>query len=179
MHAIHRRDLDPDTDLDPKWEKMLYPKHCLEMKQLTDPHHIEKVVCCSRFTTSWTPNFGLRLYVWCSCRSVFIFCRVDRVDSAEGGREAGADSARQVCQPGDAGPAHRQRQGPRCLCHSGQATPSSLTCIPFVSPLLFDFSLLFLHLLVTGISLFTPALSPPAPLQDRFRTTVLFPLSYP
>ncbi len=65
------------------------------------------------------------------------FCRVDRVDSAEGGREAGADSARQVCQPGDPGPAHRQRQGPRCLCHSGQATPSSLTCTIF---------LLYLHL---------------------------------
>jgi hypothetical protein len=95
--------------------------------------------CCSGFTTSWTPNFGLRLFVRCSCRSVFVFCRVDRVDSAEGGREARADSARQVCQPGDTGPAHRQRQGTRCLCHSGQATPSSLTDFFCISTLL-DFS---------------------------------------
>jgi hypothetical protein len=92
------------------------------------------------------------------------FCRVDRVDSAEGGREARADSARQVCQPGDTGPAHRQRQGTRCLRHSGQATPSSglLTDFFCISTFL-DFSLLILHLLGTFISLLTPALITPPP----------------
>ncbi len=73
---------------------------------------------------------------------MFVFCRADRVDSAEGGREARADSARQVCQPGDAGPAHRQRQGTRCLRHSGQATPSSLTDFFCISTYL-DFLLFF------------------------------------
>ncbi len=115
------------------------------MKQLTDAASHSKAV---------VPDLKLAerpILNWNYCE-MFLqigvrFCRVDRVDSAEGGREARADSARQVCQPGDTGPAHRQRQGTRCLRHSGQATPSSLTFlsylhfsnIPFVSPLRFHF----------------------------------------